>query len=367
MSKRIKIGLIGFGRMGRKFFTELIKNDKWEVAYICDISPEAREDAASLAPNAKITCDEDKIFADPEIEVVGLFTLANSRAGQIKKAIAAKKHIIAEKPVADNLESEQEVAQLVEGSGLMVAVNLFNRMAWYHKEIMDFIAAGEIGDLAIIRICHMTPGLIPGEGHEYEGPPFHDCGMHYVDAARMYARSEFATWHSQGVRMWEYKDPWWVQAHGTFKNGVIFDITQGFVYGHLSLNQTHNSYFDIIGTKGTARMTHDFKTARVELRGVTKTLTLEKPFGDKKIDVLCDVFADSVRSGRNEGFPEVKDSVIASEFAWKMLNDAMSNELPVIGTAEELEQIRRRRQSLTDGYGLLKRPSAKTSKKQTIA
>lgn len=47
---------------------------------------------------------------------------------------------------------------------------------------------GEIGDLAVIRICHMTPSHMPLEGHDPEGPPFHDCGMHYVDVARWYAK-----------------------------------------------------------------------------------------------------------------------------------------------------------------------------------
>ena len=106
-------------------------------------------------------------------------------------------------------------------------------------------------------------------------------------------------WHSQGVNMWSYKDPWWVQCHGTFQNGVVFDITQGFVYGQLSKDQTHNSYVDIIGTKGIARMTHDFKTAVVDLRGVTRTERIEKPFGGKNIDVLCDLFADSIET-RNQ-------------------------------------------------------------------
>ena len=30
------------------------------------------------------------------------------------------------------------------------------------------------------------------------------------------------------------------------------NVTQGFVYGQLSRNQTHNAYTDIIGTKGIA-------------------------------------------------------------------------------------------------------------------
>lgn len=58
--------------------------------------------------------------------------------------------------------------------------------------------------------------------------------MHYVDIARWYANSEYKTWHAQGVNMWNYKEPWWIQCHGTFQNGIVFDITQGFVYGQLS-------------------------------------------------------------------------------------------------------------------------------------
>ena len=103
----------------------------------------------------------------------------------------------------------------------------------------------------------MTPGHMPTEGHEPEGPPFHDCGMHYVDVARWYAKSEYKSFHAQGLRMWNHKDPWWVQAHGTFDNGVVFDITQGFVYGHLATDKTHNCYVDLVGTTGIARMRHD--------------------------------------------------------------------------------------------------------------
>lgn len=48
---------------------------------------------------------------------------------------------------------------------------------------------------------------------------------------------------------------------------------------NLSKDQTHNSYVDIIGTEGIVRMTHDFKTAVVDLHGVHQTLRVEKPFG----------------------------------------------------------------------------------------
>ncbi len=352
----IKVGLIGFGRMGGFYLEEMRKSPEWEVAYICDTSAEAREYARKKAPEAKIVSDERVIFDDPQVQVVGLFALADSRREQIERAFAAGKHVIAEKPIAENLAGEWKVVDMAEKCGLLSTVNLYLRNSWYHQTIREFIARGEIGELAIIRVCHMTPGLAPGEGHEYEGPAFHDCGMHYVDIARWYANSEFRTWHAQALRMWNYKDPWWLQCHGTFENGVVFDITQGHVYGQLAKDQTHNSYIDIIGSRGIARMTHDFRTAVVELHGVTQTLRIEKPYGGKNIDVLCRRFAESLRSGlRDRNLPRFRDAAVASEYAWRFLDDARSHDMPAIGTLQELDAIHERRRTMTNGYGLLHR------------
>lgn len=354
MKSRIKVGLIGFGRMGRFYLHEMQKSDRWDVAYICDKNPHSQEKAKELSPTSVIVSDEQLIFDDPSVQVVGLFALADSRKEQIRKAIESGKHVISEKPIADSIVNEWAAVEIAENSQLFSTVNLYLRNSWYHNFIKKYIEQGEIGELAIIRVCHLTPGLAPGEGHEYEGPSFHDCGMHYVDIARWYAGCNFKTWNAQAVKMWNYKDPWWLQAHGTFESGVVFDITQGHVYGQLSKDQTHNSYIDLIGTHGIARMTHDFNTAVVEIRGINKTIREERPFGGKNIDVLCDLFANSIESGkRSVALPTLRDSAIASEYAWDFLENAKQNDLPVIGNLDTLEEIRERRRTMKNGYGLL--------------
>ena len=353
---KIKVAIIGFGRMGQMYCKEMQYSGEWDILYICDTNPDAREKARNIVPaSTRIVSDEDILFNDPQVEVVGLFTLANSRKEQIEKAVRTHKHIIAEKPIADTQEKKIEAVTLTEHADIFSTVNLYLRNAWYHQAMKQFIQEGEIGELAILRICHMTPGLAPGEGHEHEGPAFHDCGMHYVDIARWYAESDYKTWNAQGIRMWDYKDPWWIQCHGTFHNGVVFDITQGFVYGQLSKDQAHNAYTDIIGTKGIVRMTHDFKTATVELHGVNRTLCLQQPFGGKNLDKLCKQMAASIRSGiRDNRLPSLRDSIEASHYAWSFLEDARHNCLPSIGNLQTLAEIRERRKHMKNGYGLLR-------------
>lgn len=350
----INVGIIGFGRMGRAYLENFHKNPHYTVTYICDTADDCITLARKLAPEAKAVKDAAIVFADPKVDLVVLSAFASERRERIAMAVKTEKHIIAEKPIADTIENENKVLDITKGYDKICTVDLYLRSSWYHNTIRDFIATGEIGDLAIIRICHMTPGLAPGEGHQSEGPCFHDCGMHYVDLARWYAQSEYRTMHAQAVRMWEWKDPWWLQCHGTFDNGVVYDITQGFVYGQLSKDQTHNSYVDIIGTKGICRMTHDFKTAHVELRGVNETQILDKPYGGKNLDVLIERVAESIESGhRNPALPTFADAAVASKVAWEMLDDSRLHDLPVKGTNEELIAIRDRRSHMTNGYGLL--------------
>ena len=131
----IKVGLIGFGRMGGFYLEEMQKSGNWDIVYICDVSPASRELAQRLSPRSKVISDEQIIFNDPEIQVVGLFALADSRPEQIQKAIASGKHVIAEKPIADTVEKEWQTVALAEKAKIFSTVNLYLRNSWYHNTI----------------------------------------------------------------------------------------------------------------------------------------------------------------------------------------------------------------------------------------
>ncbi len=337
--KTYKIGLIGMGGMGFRFLNSFIASDRWEVAYVCDLNDERLQRAKELIPTATFTKDYTDLLNDPEVDTVAICTLADIRPMLMKAALAAGKHIIAEKPIADSIPGEWELLKTIEDSGLIVAVNIFNRNAWYHDEIQAFIASGEIGQLAVVNISHQTPGLMPTEGHNPEGPPFHDCGMHYVDVARWYAGSEYKQWHAQGVRMWSWDDPWWVNVHGQFENGVTFGITQSFAYGQMAKEKTIHCGLEILGTQGLVRMRHDFKTVTIEYHGVNKSETKQGPYGNKKTDVMVERFAQALDTGDASRLPSARDSVVASAVSQEMLDSASRENSPRIGTREELDLI----------------------------
>lgn len=39
LGTKIKVGIIGFGRMGRFYWDAMRKSGRWDIAYICDTNP----------------------------------------------------------------------------------------------------------------------------------------------------------------------------------------------------------------------------------------------------------------------------------------------------------------------------------------
>lgn len=345
MCVRRRIGVIGYGGMGRHWCCELARSARWELAVICDQSPAALDAARQAHPTVRLTADANGLFADDSLAVLGIFTQAHHRPALMERALAAGKHLMVEKPLAADVPTEERLLALLEQSDRQVAVNLFNRNAWYHKEALAFIARGEIGELSVIRVRHQTPGSLPygrfaDQPLASEGAPFHNCGMHYVDVARWYAGGEYVPgqWHVQGAACWGVEHPWWLNAHGVFSNGVVFDITQGFTFGQLAKDKSESCGLEALGTLGVICYSHNFETVRLELRGINETVLKEGPYGSKNIDVMVEVFARSLDAGRNLGYPTAQDGVIASKVSAEMVAAAYQL-LPQKGTLSDLQRI----------------------------
>ena len=74
----------------------------------------ARQLARRMVPEAAIYEAPNRVFADPSIDVVGLFTLADARPQQIRQALATGKHVLAEKPLGADVGTEWQLVREIE-------------------------------------------------------------------------------------------------------------------------------------------------------------------------------------------------------------------------------------------------------------
>ncbi len=116
MPKKLRAGILGYGRMGRGFVAAMQESDLWEVAAVYDICGHARQLARQQVPNAAIYDTPEAIFGDASIDAVGLFTLADARPQQIRQALASRKHVLAEKPIGPDVATEWQLVREIEAA-----------------------------------------------------------------------------------------------------------------------------------------------------------------------------------------------------------------------------------------------------------
>lgn len=117
-----KLGIIGFGGMGRSHFDHLTKNfHRLEIGGIYDISPKACE--AAIARGAKVYESLDAILGDPEIDLILVSATNEVHKSLSIEAMRAGKNVISEKPVTMNSGELEEIMAVAKETGKVFTID----------------------------------------------------------------------------------------------------------------------------------------------------------------------------------------------------------------------------------------------------
>jgi len=99
----------------------------------------------------RVSTDLDACLANPEDTVFFDAATTQMRAGLIRRAIAAGKHIYCEKPTADNLEDALDVARLAKAAGIKHGVVQDKLFLPGLRKLKMVIDSGQLGRLLSVR------------------------------------------------------------------------------------------------------------------------------------------------------------------------------------------------------------------------
>ncbi|MCW8085034.1 Gfo/Idh/MocA family protein [Sabulicella glaciei] len=112
----------------------------------------AKLDALAKAHNiSRVSTDLDACLADPKDEIFFDAATTQMRAGLIRKAIAAGKHIYCEKPTADTLEDALDLARLAKQAGIKHGVVQDKLFLPGLRKLKMVIDSGFLGRILSIR------------------------------------------------------------------------------------------------------------------------------------------------------------------------------------------------------------------------
>lgn len=276
MSKKLRIGVIGAGRIGKLHANNLASRVPGaELAAISDVyEPAAKELAEKLGVPAYYN-DYHRILEDPSIDAVFICSSTDTHSPISMEAAKAGKHIFCEKPIDHDIDKIRPVLEAVKKAGVKYQVGFNRRFDRNFKHVHDVVQSGGIGDVHIVKVTSRDPEAPPLSYVKVSGGIFVDMTIHDFDMVRYLSGSEVEEVSAFGTCL---VNPEIGNAGDVdtciitlkFKNGAlgVIDNSRQAVYGY-------DQRIEVFGSKGciTAENETPNNTTLYTVDGVTR----EKP------------------------------------------------------------------------------------------
>lgn len=192
MANKVRIGVLGAGRIGQLHITNLVQAVPGaEVIAVADpyLSDAAVEMCKGLGIE-NVSKDPEIVFGNKDIDAVFICSSTNTHADFIIEAAKAGKHIFCEKPIHTDLAKIHEALDAVEKAGVKLQVGFVRRFDHNHKKVRDVVASGRLGAPHIVKVCSRDPEGPPMSYVEVSGGIFLDMMIHDFDMVRYLSGSE---------------------------------------------------------------------------------------------------------------------------------------------------------------------------------
>ena len=146
MNQRIRWGILGTGRIARKFAASVATLPDAELAAVGSRSAAAAEEFGSEFQIARRHDTYEALAEDPGIDAVYVATPNSRHAADMSLCLAAGKAVLGEKPFTINVREAEAVFALAQARKLLVMEAMWTRFLPLVGEMQAMIREGAIGE-----------------------------------------------------------------------------------------------------------------------------------------------------------------------------------------------------------------------------
>lgn len=197
MAKEIRIGIIGFGQMGRIHAYAYRSIPLYYDGYpcriilkgVCDTNEALARKGVEQAGFEFATADFRELISRKDIDVINVCTPNNMHRDAIVEALKNSKHVYCEKPLALNEAEAQEIVHLADISGVKHQITSEYRFIPAIMKAKELVEQGFVGRVFHFRGVYLHSGYIdPKRPREWRmqkdvigGGVLVDLGPHLLD------------------------------------------------------------------------------------------------------------------------------------------------------------------------------------------
>lgn len=184
MSK-IRIGLIGTGRIGQVHAASIAESSLFELTYVADVFIDGANKIASQF-GGKVTDDPEILMTSGEVDAILIASPTNTHVDLITRGIELNLHILCEKPIDLDIARVDQLREAAAASKSVIALGFNRRFDPNFAAIQSRVTAGEVGRLEQLIIISRDPAPAPREYIAISGGIFRDMTIHDFDMARFF-------------------------------------------------------------------------------------------------------------------------------------------------------------------------------------
>ena len=132
--------------------------------------------------------DFDRIADDPDVQIVYVVAPNALHEGFVRRAAAAGKHVLCEKPMAVDVASAQAMIEACEAAGRLLMIAYRSRFQPHMREAIRIAQSGELGQIKLINALNLQNQGDPAQWrHDHTlagGGSLPDVGLYCLTIAR---------------------------------------------------------------------------------------------------------------------------------------------------------------------------------------
>lgn len=160
MTTRLRIAVIGAGYWGPNLARNFRGSPDWELVTICDLDASRARRVADQVGLDRIDTDLATVLADPGIDAVAIATPARTHHDIARAALAAGKHVMVEKPLADTGERGQAMVAAARERGLVLMADHTYCYTPAVLKMRELIQEGTLGEILYVDSTRINLGLV---------------------------------------------------------------------------------------------------------------------------------------------------------------------------------------------------------------
>ena len=149
---KLRVAVIGCGGRGA---ANLDAVSGEQVVAVCDVNSKALDAAAAKAPAARRHADFRRLYDDlkpSEYDAVVVSTTEHTHAFATLPALAAKKHVYCEKPLAHNVREARLVTEAARKAGVATQMGTQIHAGANYRRVVELVQAGAIGPVREVHV-----------------------------------------------------------------------------------------------------------------------------------------------------------------------------------------------------------------------